>query len=581
MRPTIDIDAAALAAVDAVFADFQGRNESPGMAYGIVVDGQIVHAGGVGSAVARSDDDGASTVGPALGAGSVLRIASMTKSFTAAAALLLRDEGALRLDEPIGTYVPELESLRLPTPDAPVPTIRMFLTMSGGLPTDDPWADREESMSPDDLSALLEGGLSFSGVPGTGFQYSNLGFVIVGRAIANVTGERFHDVVRSRLIEPLGMTSTGFSLGEVPADHVVAGHHQPDDVWHVEPFAEPGEFSPLGGIFSSVRDLATWVGGFTAAFVPFDGDDGHPLSRATRREMQQLQRFSDVTVPTPRTSPATPTVSARVTGYGLGLMVVHDTRWGHIVGHSGGYPGYGSHMRWHPATGVGVIALGNGRYVPASQPASAALEVVLAALHAPAARQTRWARTRELQRTVQQLVLRWDDAVADAIFSRNVDLDLGRAARRDEVAEAVAQLGVVDADQEDPSPDSPSAAEIDWWITGEHGRLRIELGLTPHAAPLVQALDVEFVGTPSAALAAAATAVATGLSDGVDGEAVPTIECIAWKHPDSATFRVRMGVDEWKAELTVDPATDEVSASTITRTPPSVQRFAVWDDPIG
>ncbi|MCU1397176.1 MAG: hypothetical protein JWN62_285 [Acidimicrobiales bacterium] len=562
-----DLDPGALSLVDEVFATFQARDKAPGVVYAIVAGGVPLHVGAVG---------GASPGGAPMHVDSVLRIASMTKSFTAAAALLLRDEGLLRLDEPVATYVPELASVRLPTADSPMPTIRMLLTMSGGLPTDDPWADREESMRPGDFSALLAGGLTFSAAPGTGFEYSNLGFVIVGRAITNIAGRPYRDVVRDRLIVPLGLTSTGFSVGEIPAANIVEGHFKVQEEWAVEPFAEPGEFSPLGGLFSSVRDLAVWAGGFADAFPARDEpEDAHPLSRASRREMQQLQRFNDVTVPATPAGVDVPAVRARASGYGLGLVATHDTRWGQIVGHSGGYPGYGSHVRWHVASGVGVIALGNGRYMPASEPASTALEVVLASLDAPSRRVTRWARTRELQAAVHQLVIAWDDGAADRVFASNVDTDLGREARRTAVREITAKLGAIEPVDVTKSV-SANAAEIDWWIVGEHGRAKVELLLTPHAVPLVQEVEITFVADPTPQMEAAAVEAALALPG---ADATTLMDCIECADGSSATFRVRLGVDEWKIKVAADPETGVVSGTTVTATPPSSRRFDVSVDP--
>ena len=98
------------AAVDALAEGFQRRGTQPGMAYGIVEAGRLVHAGGLGEQWLG---------GPVPGAGTVFRIASMTKSFTAAAVLALRDGGQLALDDPAEQFVPELRGLARPTPDSP------------------------------------------------------------------------------------------------------------------------------------------------------------------------------------------------------------------------------------------------------------------------------------------------------------------------------------------------------------------------------------------------------------------------------------------------------------------------------
>ena len=117
------------------------QGSAPGVAYGVVLDGKLVHSGGLGTlrvgqtATPRAD--------------SIFRIASMSKSFVAATVLLLRDEGVLQLDDPMEKWIPELQGQPLATADAAKPTIRQCLSMSSGLPEDDPWADRLESM-PDD-----------------------------------------------------------------------------------------------------------------------------------------------------------------------------------------------------------------------------------------------------------------------------------------------------------------------------------------------------------------------------------------------------------------------------------------------
>jgi CubicO group peptidase (beta-lactamase class C family) len=84
------------------------------------------------------------------------RIASMTKSFTAATIVGLRDGGLLALDDPIARHVPELAELRGPTADSPVITIRHLLTMSAGLATDDPWGDASRAR-PREFATFLRG----------------------------------------------------------------------------------------------------------------------------------------------------------------------------------------------------------------------------------------------------------------------------------------------------------------------------------------------------------------------------------------------------------------------------------------
>ena len=87
--------------------------------------------------------------------------------------------------------------------------------------------------------------------------------------------------------------------------------------------------------------------------------------------MQLPQVATGVRGPAPLAAPPAPG------SYGFGLFIDEDPVWGRIVHHSGGYPGFGSNMRWHPATGIGVIALGNSTYAPVSQLAARLLTTVL------------------------------------------------------------------------------------------------------------------------------------------------------------------------------------------------------------
>ena len=190
--------------------------------------GELIHTRGLGTL--RLGEDALPD------AASVFRIASMTKSFTAATVLLLRDEGRLRLDDPIAEHVPELASLRYPTTDSPPITIRHLLTMTSGLPTDDPWGDRQQDLDLGEFSRLLAGGLSFVWAPGTRFEYSNTGYGILGRLVTNVAGAEYRDVVRERLLAPLGMASTGYLAAEVPPERLADGY-----VWREGGFLETAD----------------------------------------------------------------------------------------------------------------------------------------------------------------------------------------------------------------------------------------------------------------------------------------------------------------------------------------------------
>ena len=343
-----------LPAVDARFERLAIDAKIPGVAWGVVRDGELSHAGGAGTI--RDGEDRRPD------ADSVYRIASMTKSFTATAILLLRDEGRLGLDDPVGLHVPSLAGWAPPTADSPAITIRHLLTMSAGLATDDPWGDRQQGLALDAFERFLASGPPFAWPPGTTFEYSNLGYGILGRVVTAAGGQEYGDLVRDRILGPLGMASTAYHAADVPEARLAHGYVRRDGALIREGSDPYGALASMGGVFSSIRDLARWVAGFLDAFPARDDPEGgHPLRRASRREMQQAHRLVVPSLPA-RPAHAAPVVD--VMGYGFGLVVHADTELGTIVSHAGGYPGFGSHMAWHPATGLGVIGLGNLRYAP-------------------------------------------------------------------------------------------------------------------------------------------------------------------------------------------------------------------------
>ena len=456
--------------VDALAAGYHRRGGQPGLAYGIVAGGELVHAAGLGERHIG---------GPPPDAGTVFRIASMTKSFTAAAILTLRDDGVLRLDDLAEDYVPELRDWPPVSPDAARISIRHLLTMTAGFPTDDPWGDRQQGLPLQDFAHFLSKGVSFNCAPGTRFEYSNLGYAILGRVITAVTGMAYPDFVRHRLLRPLGMTRTGYEVEEfeVPrqaagSGGVARGYRRSPGGWSELAFDPAGAFAPMGGVFSCVRDLTRWVAGFAAAFPPGQDDDTHPVRRASRREMQLPQVLTGWAIAS--SFPGDGASSSPAT-YGFGLFVDEHPALGRIVSHSGGYPGFGSNMAWHPATGTGVIALGNSTYAAMAPLAARLLEAVLRQ-DGPAAHGNSvaiaspgpWPETLAAREEVSQLLRSWDDGAAQRLFSPNVAMDAPFEERRRRIAlirERIGEFG----DDPGRKPEFDTPAHCRWWLAGERG----------------------------------------------------------------------------------------------------------------
>ena len=187
----------ALPVIETIYRDHAQAHHLPGLAFGVVLDSTLVCSGGYGYA-----DLALKT--PATPQ-SLFRIASMTKSITAMAILLLRDQGKLSLDDPAEEYIPEMKNLEYPVPDAPKITIRHLLTHTAGFPEDNPWGDRQLAVSDQRLLDLVKNGISFSNVPGVAYEYSNLGFALLGRIIAVVSGQPYQKFVQTQILQPLAM----------------------------------------------------------------------------------------------------------------------------------------------------------------------------------------------------------------------------------------------------------------------------------------------------------------------------------------------------------------------------------------
>ncbi|HEY0373511.1 MAG TPA: serine hydrolase domain-containing protein, partial [Amnibacterium sp.] len=265
-----DTSRAALSApaIDDLLAARVRDGRAPSVAYALVVDGRIVHTGGF------ADE----AVTPVPGPDTAFRVASCTKSFTAVAMLQQRDAGRLDLEAPVSEYLP------LTTVPEAAPTVAQLASMAAGFPTDDPWGDRQESLPLDELDRMAGAGFRVIDAPGARFEYSNLGYALLGRVIERASGRRYLDLVREDVLEPLGLDGVAYDRSVVAPGGIATGFARFDGRWEPQPFAEPGAFSPIGGVFATSRALARWAAWLAGAWRP-DASDA-VLAAASRREMQ-------------------------------------------------------------------------------------------------------------------------------------------------------------------------------------------------------------------------------------------------------------------------------------------------------
>ena len=467
--------------IDQIFQSYAERQHIPGAVWGIVIDGRLAHVGVTGyrDVASRAPVD----------SGTVFRIASMTKSFTAMAVLKLRDEGKLSLDDPAERWVPELRVLKYPTTDSPRITIRHLLSHAEGFPEDNPWGDQQLAVTDQEMSRMMRDGIPFSNAPGVAYEYSNYGFAILGRIVTRVSGVPYRRYIADHVLRPLGMTSTTLEPASVPKERLAQGYRWEDEQWKLEPQLPDGAFGAMGGMLTSMRDLGVYVGAYLAAWPPRDGPETGPVRRASLREMQQIHRPRPALI----ARGANGAIQLSSGGYGYGLGISGDCNFAHIVANSGGLPGFGSIMRWLPEYGVGIIAFGNRTYTGWGPPTTEALGVMVrtGALtpREPAPAPVLTQRRDEVSR----LVLNWDDRLADSIAAVNLFLDRSRDRRRAELADLNAQVGPCRAGSGFDVVEN--ALRGQWTMPCERGALRVSITLAPTSQPLVQYLEVSRAAT--------------------------------------------------------------------------------------
>ena len=396
------------------------------------------------------------------------RIASMTKSFTAAAVLSLRDEGVLSIDAPVDDYAPELATI-CRTESGTRITLRHLLSMTSGLATDDPWADRHLDATAQEMNALYQQGAVYAFAPGTHFEYSNLGFALIGRVVERVTGRRVRDFVDERFLQPLHMTSTTWDppLDQTwaPPTRVQDGQIIPDGLM---PLGD-GEISPMGGLWTTITDLSRWVIWLNEANNNVDSKTGQ-LSVASRRDMQAMHTYAGVIALDGEKAPS---------GYGYGLMMRDDPTLGIVHSHSGGLPGYGSNMRWLSGRDIGVVAMSNTTYAPMA----IFTHRVLKMLHsAGLVADPKTAISEVLRQRSEQLVVLlndWDSRQAQLVFADNVALDESLERRQASALKVVTEHGPLVIKSITPSSHVEAVIEC---VNGK----KIEILLGPLHTALIQ-----------------------------------------------------------------------------------------------
>ena len=464
---------AALAQTDRIFADWASATHVPGLVYGVVADGKLVYVKGMGV----QDIDAKRPVTDQ----SLFRIASMSKAFTALAILKLRDEGKVVLDAPAETYVPELKRWTYPTGDSPKITVRELLTHSAGFVEDNPWGDRQQVLTEPEFTALLNGGVDFARAPGLAMEYSNLGYALLGRIVSNVSGVRYQDYIRQRIMAPLGMGATTYDIFASAPDRRAIGYRWQDNAYLREPDMKDGAFGAMGGVETSADDYARWVSFLLSAWPARDGAETGPVKRSTVREIVTGANFASGTM---RAAAIGGNPCRQAVAYGMAWRVIDDCDLGRVVTHTGGYPGYGSVVMLLPDKGIGLFAFTSKTYGGASLPMFRAALALKSAGYLNDAPIPVSAGLAEAYAKAKAVWASGD--IAAAPLANNVLMDRDAASWKGRLAALKAEVGACAA-SEGIAPVSAMEGRFAW--TCEHGSLTGRVQRAPTKALTIQALD--------------------------------------------------------------------------------------------
>ena len=318
-------------------------NDIPGMSAAIVYDQELVWSRGLGFA----DVDKKVPASP----DSIYSICSISKLFTSIGIMQLRDEGKLRLDDPIGKHLSWF-NIKDKYPDAPEVTIGGILTHSSGLPreADYPYWSGPEFNFPtrEQIIEALSGQEELYPAD-TYYQYSNLGMSLLGEVIATASGKPFAEYIQEHILTPLGLSNTSPEIPEEQRGKQLATGYSVrlrDGSRKVIPFYLVNGIAPAAGFASTVEDLARFA---SWQFRLLEKGGWEVLAANTLKEMHRIH-WLDPDWSSPR-------------GLGFSISRRNDRTY---VGHGGNCPGYKSQLSLRLKDKIAVVVMSNAHDVSPS-----------------------------------------------------------------------------------------------------------------------------------------------------------------------------------------------------------------------
>ncbi|NKI36366.1 serine hydrolase [Wenzhouxiangella sp. XN79A] len=372
---------------------------APAVSWGFVHDQELIASGAFGQANPATDRPATPET--------LYSICSISKLFTSVAAMQLREDGALRLDDPVAEHLDWFEAIEDVHPDDEAITVGRLLTHSAGLPreSDFPyWTDPDYPFPTSEQIRRRLGSQQTLYPASRYFQYSNLGLTLVGEVVAEVAGAPYDDYMRSALLDPLGMADTTTDIpvdlhgGALAVGHTALNRDGTRDA--VIPFRTRG-IAPAAGFASNVPDLAKFA---MWQFRVLDGADSELLKASSLREMQRVHWVDP----------------DWATTWGLGFSVRQEGNRS-FARHGGGCPGYFTEFRIEPKTKIGAIVLTSAIGSEPGLYAGQAFELIAPAIEkaqeasgdAPE-RNPDFARYEGVYKSIwgQTAVVRWDEGLA-------------------------------------------------------------------------------------------------------------------------------------------------------------------------
>ena len=323
-----------IAAVEGAMSRAVDTGWTPGGVIAVARGGKLVFARGYGRANLET--------GTPATPDTVFRIGSLTKQFTAAAVLLLAQDGRLRIDDPVGKHLSEF-------PQGDRTTIRQLLTHTSGIADYVGRAYERETLFPHTSDQLVAYVLAKSPLhdfsPGTQWQYSSSNYALAGAIVERVSGMSLSAFLKTRIFDPLGMASTALDNSRDVVPHRASGYDRtPLGFANARAISMTVPFA-AGGIRSTARDLLVWTDALT---------HGRVLNGDSYRLMTTPVRLSDGSLP----SQVSPDGVRRPVSYGMGLFIggdaAHPDLW-----HEGAIDGFTSHLGHFGRSDIDVAILLN------------------------------------------------------------------------------------------------------------------------------------------------------------------------------------------------------------------------------